>query len=117
MMELIFRWVINAAALMIVAAITPGIAVESFGFALLAAFLLGLVNALVRPLLFLLTLPVTIMTLGLFTFILNAFMLWLVSTVTSGFSIAGFVPAIVAAILLWVISLASNSLIKHAKES
>lgn len=116
-MAMIFRWVINAAGLMAIATIIPGVVVTSFGWALFAAFMLGLVNALVRPLLFILTLPVTIMTLGLFTFILNAFMLWLVSTVVEGFAIAGFAPAILAAIFMWLISLATNSFIKHAKES
>jgi putative membrane protein len=117
MMSLIFRWIINALALLGVAMLVPGFEVASFGYALLAAFVLGLVNAVVRPLLFILTLPVTIITLGLFTFVLNALMLWLVSSVLDGFMIVGFVPALMGAILLWGVSVFTNFVIKHAKES
>ena len=81
MTTFLFRWVVNAMAFMVIAMIIPGFTVTSFGYALLAAFVLGLMNAFVRPLLFILTLPVTIITLGLFVFVLNALMLWLVSTV------------------------------------
>jgi putative membrane protein len=117
MMSLIFRWIINALALLGVAMLVPGFEVASFGYALLAAFVLGLVNAVVRPLLFILTLPVTIITLGLFTFVLNALMLWLVSSVLDSFTIVGFVPALMGAILLWFASFVTNFIIKHAKES
>ncbi len=116
-MSLIFRWIINALALLGVAMLVPGFEVASFGYALLTAFVLGLVNAVVRPLLFILTLPVTIITLGLFTFVLNALMLWLVSSVLDGFMIVGFVPALMGAILLWGVSVFTNFVIKHAKES
>ena len=68
-------------------------------------------------LLFILTLPVTIITLGLFTFVLNALMILLVSTIVKGFTVEGFVPALLAALLLWVISLGTNWLIKEAKQS
>lgn len=117
MSYLLFRWVINAIALLVVANVVPGFGVETFYTALIAALVLGLVNALVRPLLFILTLPVTIITLGLFTFVLNALMIWLVSTIVKGFDVEGFVPALLAALLLWVISLATNWLINEAKES
>jgi putative membrane protein len=117
MSYIIFRWVINAVALIVVANIVPGFGVETFYNALIAALILGLVNALVRPLFFILTLPVTIITLGLFTFVINALMIWLASTIVEGFVVEGFVPALLAALLLWVISLATNWLIKQAKES
>ena len=74
MSYLLFRWVINAIALLVVANVVPGFGVSTFYTALIAALVLGLVNALIRPLLFILTLPVTILTLGLFTFVLNALM-------------------------------------------
>lgn len=112
----LFRWVVNAVAFMAIAAIVPGFEVASFGWALLAAFVLGLVNAFVRPLLFILTLPVTIITLGLFVFVLNAGMLWLVSSVVDGFEVQGFVPALLAALLLWIVGWGTNVIIKHAKE-
>jgi putative membrane protein len=117
MAYIIFRWIINALALLLVANVVPGFGVETFYSALIAALVLGLVNALVRPLLFILTLPVTILTLGLFTFVINALMIWLVSTIVKGFNVEGFVPALLAALLLWVISLGTNWLIKEVKHS
>lgn len=68
--------------------------------ALLAAFILGIVNALIRPILIILSLPIQLLTLGLFTFIINGFMLWIVSRVVHGFYISGFWPAVLASILL-----------------
>lgn len=117
MSYILFRWVINAIALLVVANVVPGFGVETFWSALIAALVLGLVNAIVRPLLFILTLPVTILTLGLFTFVLNALMILLVSTMVKGFVVEGFIPAFLAALLLWAISLITNWIIKKAKES
>lgn len=117
MSYLIFRWIINALALLLVAYVVPGFGVASLYTALIAALVLGLVNALVRPLLFVLTLPVTILTLGLFTFVLNALMIWLVSTIVKGFTVDGFVPALLAAVILWLVSLLTNWLIEQAKET
>lgn len=117
MSYIIFRWVINALALLLVAYVVPGFGVASLYTALIAALVLGLVNALVRPLLFILTLPVTIFTLGLFTFVLNALMIWLVSTMVKGFTVDGFVPALLAAVILWLVSLLTNWLIEQAKET
>lgn len=117
MAYLLFRWVINAVSLLIVASVIPGFDVDNFYSALIAALVLGLVNALVRPFFFILTLPVTILTLGLFTFVINAVMIWFVSTIVRGFTVDGFTPALLAALLLWVISLGTNWLIKQSKES
>ncbi len=117
MSYILFRWVINAAALVVVASVVPGFGVGSFYNALIAALVLGLVNALVRPLVFILTLPVTVVTLGLFAFVINALMIWLVSTIVKGFEVSGFVPALLAALILWIISLLTNWLIRQAKES
>ena|SRR3989338_7481712 len=116
-MTLIFRWVINALALIIIANIVPGFGVDGLYTALIAALVLGLANALIRPILFILTLPITIITLGLFTFVLNALMVWLASTVVKGFEVTGFVPALLAAILLWMVSLVTNWMIKEAEKS
>jgi len=116
-MYLLFRWLVNALALLAIAMIVPGFHVSSFLTALLAALVLGLVNALIRPILFILTLPVTIITLGLFAFVVNALMIWLVSTVVPGFQVDGFVPALLAAILLWVVSVGTNHLLKYAHET
>ena len=117
MSYLILRWIVNALALMLTAFVVPGFGVTSLYTALIAALVLGLVNALVRPLLFLLTLPVTLLTLGLFTFVLNALMIWLVSTIVKGFTVEGFVPALLAALFLWAVSVATNWLLDQARYS
>ena len=117
MSYLLLRWILNAIALLLVANFIPGFEVASLYTALIAAFVLGLVNALVRPLLFVLALPVTILTLGLFTFVLNALMILLVSTIVKGFTVEGFVPALFAAVSLWVVSILTNWLIEEAKQS
>lgn len=116
-MKLIFRWLINAMALIAAAAFVPGFGVQTFYTALIAALVLGLANALIRPILLVLTLPINILSLGLFTFVLNALMVWLVSTIVKGFTVEGFVPAFLAALFLWVVSVGTNWLIKHAEES
>ncbi|MEK7614818.1 MAG: phage holin family protein [Patescibacteria group bacterium] len=117
MMQILLRWVLNALALVLVAYLVPGFLIASFYSALIAALVLGLVNALIRPLLFLLTLPVTIVTLGLFTFVINALMILLASTIVKGFVVSGFVPALLAAIILWAVSLATNWLINQTQDS
>ncbi len=117
MSYILFRWIINALALLLVANVVPGFHMESFFSALIAALALGLVNALVRPLLFVLTLPVTIVTLGLFTFVINALMLWLVSSMVKGFDITGFVPALLGAMVLWIFSLLTNWFVEQVQES
>ncbi|HBO99799.1 MAG: hypothetical protein UU48_C0002G0116 [Candidatus Uhrbacteria bacterium GW2011_GWF2_41_16] len=116
-MKLIFRWLINTLALLAAAYLIPGFHVDTFYAALIAALVLGLVNAIIRPFLLILTLPATIVTLGLFIFVVNALMLWLMSTVVKGVTIDGFVPAFMTAIFLWVVGLFTNMLIHHAEES
>lgn len=116
-MYLLLRWVINAIAIIVIAYLVPGFGVETFYNALIVSLVLGLVNALIRPIVHLISLPITIFTLGLFAFVINALMIWFVSTIVEGFTISGFTPAILAAFLLWVESLATNYLIRKAKDS
>ncbi len=111
-MKLLLRWLISAAALMLIAYYIPGIAVANFYAALVAALILGLINALIRPFLILLTLPINILTLGLFTLVINALMFWMASSVVKGFFVAGFWPAFWGALTMWLISWAVNSLFK-----
>jgi len=111
-MHLLFRWLIYAVAIMLLAYVVPGISVRSFYTALVVALVLGLVNAVVRPLLILLTLPVNILTLGLFTLVINALMLWLVATIVKGFDIKNFVAAFLGALILWVVSWVTSALTK-----
>lgn len=116
-MTIILRWVINALALLAIAYIVPGFQVESFYAALIAALVLGLINALIRPIVLVLTLPITIVTLGLFVFVINAGMLWLSSTMVKGLAIENFWVAVLAAIFLWAVGVVTNWFIKQAKES
>ncbi len=98
-MKIIVRWLLLAAALLLVANLYPGVSVASFGTAMLAAFVLGLLNTLVRPLLVLLTLPVTLLTLGLFLFVINALMFWGAAQLLSGFNVAGFWAALIGSVI------------------
>jgi putative membrane protein len=98
-MKIIFRWLLLAAALLLVAHLYPGVVVTSFGSALIAAFVLGLLNTLLRPLLVLLTLPVTLITLGLFLFIINAAMFYMAASLLSGLSVTGFTAALIGSLI------------------
>ena len=98
-MKLILRWLLLAAALLLVAHLYPGVSVSSFGAAMVAALVLGLLNTLVRPLLVLLTLPVTLVTLGLFLFVINALMFWSAAGVLKGFNVTGFGAALVGSVI------------------
>lgn len=105
MMKILVRWLLLAAALLLVAHLYPGVSVRSFGAALIAAFVLGLFNTLLRPILVLLTLPVTIVTLGLFLFIINAAMFYFAASVLDGFSVAGFGAALIGSLIYSVCGL------------
>lgn len=111
-MRLLLRWIINAAVLMLLTEVIAGFEVEGFYAALIAALVIGLLNAVVRPILILLTLPVTVVTLGLFTFVINAVLIWFTSTVVKGFDVAGFLPALMAALILWAVGTLTNWLFK-----
>jgi putative membrane protein len=98
-MKIIVRWLLLAAALLLVAHLYPGVQIASFVSALVAAFVIGLFNTLVRPLLVLLTLPVTLLTLGLFLFVINALMFWAAASVLQGFNVTGFTAALIGSLL------------------
>ncbi|RZI43452.1 phage holin family protein [Herbaspirillum sp. HC18] len=110
-MRLLITWFINAAALFALPYLMKSVYVENFTTALVAALVLSLVNVLIRPILVLLTLPVTVLTLGLFIFIINGLLLWVVANFVGGFYVAGFWSAVLAAILYSLISWALSSLI------
>src|SRR5690606_30524065 len=103
-MELLLVWVLNAVALLIVAYLLPGISVASFGSALIAALVLGLLNTLVKPFLVLLTLPITIVTLGLFFLVLNALVFWFAGSILKGFHVNGFWWAVLGAFVYSVVA-------------
>ncbi len=111
MMHLLFRLFLNALAVIIVTKLVPGVSVASFPMAFVAAIVLGFVNALVRPLLELLSLPITILTLGFFTLVINALMFWLAAWLVPGFEVRGFSAAFWGALVFWIVSWASNALL------
>jgi putative membrane protein len=98
-MKIVLRWLLLAAALLLVANLYPGVQVASFTSAMIAALVLGLLNALLRPILVLLTLPVTVLTLGLFLFVINALMFYFAASLLEGFHVAGFLAALIGSLL------------------
>ena len=103
-MTMLLVWILNAVALLVVAYILPGIVVASFWSAMWAALVLGLINMLVKPLFVILTLPITIVTIGLFLFVINALMFWLAGSILKGFQVNGFWWAVGGALLYSLIS-------------
>ena len=104
-MKLILKWLCSAAALLAVAYFYSGVVVTSFTGALIAAAVLGALNTVVRPILVLLTLPVTLVTLGLFIFVVNALMFWAAASLVSGLSVSGFGAALVGSLIYSVLQL------------
>lgn len=111
-MNILARWILNALSLYIVARIIPGIRLTDFGAALIAVIIIGLVNALLKPILILLTLPINILSLGLFTFIINAGLLKLAAAISPDFQVEGWGSAILGSILLSIISTVLHSLVR-----
>lgn len=115
-LKLLLIWALNALALIAVANFVPGIHVDGFTAALIAAFFLGLVNTLIRPLLLLFTLPVTLLTLGLFIFVINGLLFWWVGSVLRGFMVDSFwhgmLGAVLYSIFTWALSAAAAQLLR-----
>lgn len=105
-MKLIVKWLCSAAALLAVAYLYQGVVVTSFTGALIAAAVLGLLNTIVRPILVLLTLPVTLVTLGLFLFVVNALMFWAAASLVSGLNVNGFGAALIGSLIYSILQLA-----------
>ena len=108
-MKLIAKWLLSAAALLAVAHLYNGVQVTSFGSALIAAFVIGLFNTVLRPILVLLTLPVTLVTLGLFMFVINALMFWSAAGVLDGFHVQGFWAALIGSLIYSVMGMVIES--------
>jgi putative membrane protein len=98
-MKIVVRWLLLAAALLLVANLYAGVQVASFTSAMIAALVLGLLNTLLRPVLVFLTLPVTVLTLGLFLFVINALMFYFAASLLAGFNVNGFVAALIGSLL------------------
>ena len=113
-MGFLLRVVVNALAIILAASILPGIQVDGLVPALAAALLLGLVNSFVRPVLLILTLPITLLTLGLFLFVLNGFCFWLVAWLVKGFHVSGFGSALLGSIVVSIVSWVVTALVSDS---
>ncbi len=114
MLKLVIKWLLSATALMAVAYLYSGVRLAGFGAALWAALLIGLLNSLVRPVLLVLTLPITLLTLGLFFFVVNALMFYFASALSSGFEVRGFGAALVGSLLYSLAGLLIDSALEGA---
>lgn len=110
-MGILINWIVSAMVIFSIAYILPGVRVESFIAALVVALILGIINAFVKPVLVILTLPITIITLGLFYFVLNALLILFVSSIVPGFSVSGFLWALVFGIVLSIANTFVNKLL------
>ncbi len=116
-MQLIVVWIVNALALLALPYLFDSIRVDGLYTALVTALVLGLLNTLIRPILILLTLPINILTLGLFTFVINGLLFWFVASFVKGFIVMGFWPAVWGAIVYSIISWALSALVRTKPES
>ena len=112
-MKLITRWLLNAAALVAVASLYSGVQISSYKTALIAALVIGLFNAVLRPILVVLTLPVTVVTLGLFLFVINALMFWAASGVLTGFYVRDFGAALLGSLIYSVLGMVIDSALER----
>ncbi|HWS05426.1 MAG TPA: phage holin family protein [Burkholderiaceae bacterium] len=108
-MKLVLKWLLSAAALLAVAHLYRGVQVETFTAAMVASLVIGLLNTFVRPVLVLLTLPVTLVTLGLFLFVINALMFWVASEMLPGFQVSGFGAALLGSLIYSLLGIVIDS--------
>lgn len=108
-MKPIVKWLLSATALLAVTYVYSGVQVTSFATALIAAFVIGLFNTILRPILVILTLPVTLITLGMFLFVINALMFWAAASVMNGFRVSGFGAALIGSLIYSVFGLVIES--------
>jgi len=113
MLKLIVKWLLSAAALLFVAYVYSGVQVTSFTAAMLAALVIGLLNTIVRPVLVVLTLPVTVLTLGLFLFVINALVFWSAAAVLEGFQVRGFLAALLGSVIYTVLGVIIESALER----
>lgn len=113
MLKVLAKWLLLASALLFVAYVYDGVVVKSFGSAMLAAFVIGLLNTIVRPVLVVLTLPVTVLTVGLFLFIINALMFWGAAELLEGFQVRGFLAAVIGSVIYSVLGLVIESALER----
>ena len=112
-MKLIIKWLLSAVALLAVAHLYSGVQVQNFTSALIAAFVIGLLNTIVRPILVVLTLPVTMVTLGLFLFVINALLFWAAASLLDGFQVSGFGAALLGSLIYSLLSVVIQSALER----
>lgn len=115
-MMILLRWLVSALAFLALSHLFSGISVKGFGTALLLAFLWGVVNITIKPILLVLTLPFNLLTFGLFTFIINGFLLWVLGGVIKGFEVHGFLMAVLGALFLSVVNAISHWALRQSEE-
>jgi putative membrane protein len=113
MFKLVAKWLLSASALLFVAYVYEGVEITSFGAAMAAALVIGLLNAVMRPLLVVLTLPVTVLTLGLFLFVINAIVFWLAAALLSGFTVRDFIAALVGSLIYTALGVVIESALER----
>lgn len=111
-MFIIIRVLVTALALLLAAYLVPGIVVDGLYIAIIAAVILGLLNLIARPILIVLTLPITILTLGLFIFVINALLFWFAASFLDGFDVDGFIPALIGSLIVSIVSTVGNKFLK-----
>lgn len=112
-MKIIATWILVSLVILLLPTIVPGIEITSFVTALLVALFFGILNAVVRPIILLIAFPITILTLGLFSFVVNAALFWWVGTFIEGFSVDGFVPALIGSLVVTAATYISNTLLNR----
>lgn len=112
MLGILANWLLSALTILAISQFVPGFQVATFKTAIIVALVLGILNALIKPILIILTLPITILTLGLFTFVINAFLLIMTARLVNGFVIDGFVPALIGALIIWLVNTIISSNVK-----
>lgn len=112
-MKLLVKWLLSASALLAVAQLYGGVELQGFGAAMVAAFVIGLFNIFLRPVLILLTLPVTLLTMGLFLFIINALLFWAAATMLDGFQVRDFAAALLGSLLYSMFNLVIDSALER----
>ena len=112
-MKLFAKWLLSAAALLAVAYLYSGVQITGFSAALIAALVIGLLNSVLRPILVILTLPVTVVTLGLFLFVINALMFWAAASLLAGFNVNGFAAALIGSLIYSVLAIVIDSALQR----
>lgn len=112
-MKLLAKWLLSAAALLAVAYLYSGVQIQSYSSALIAALVIGLLNSVLRPVLVILTLPVTVVTVGLFLFVINALMFWAAAGLLEGFNVTGFAAALIGSLIYSVLAIVIDSTLQR----